>query len=87
MRRRNICKLLIDKPFRVHTARKCTESTMTSVRDRAKAGADDRATAERAMRHLKCAHGFRSWAGDLRPSTSNCSARPKPAGLAMRPRS
>jgi len=32
MRRRNICKLLIDKLFRVHTARKCTESTMTPVR-------------------------------------------------------
>lgn len=29
---RSICKLLMDKPFSVHTARKCTESTMTPSR-------------------------------------------------------
>lgn len=36
-RRRSICKLLIDKPFPLHTARKCTESTMTPDGARRKA--------------------------------------------------
>lgn len=32
--------------------------------DRAETGADDRTATESPMKHLKCAHGFRSWADE-----------------------